>query len=182
LLPRVTIPLFGNVMQERYARAVNGTAISDDQKREFLELVRSGDLRPIAAQKVGSTGSRFRALCNPDSFHYDEKFAEDYRQIMESGEHQENRLEALRAASDQRAITESDRLLEKLLLIHDPQWEFMRSQKVEVNASLESFVHEHLGSLSSSQIRQLMQWVQEGKGEIDAPRLLEAAKDDVEAA
>lgn len=119
---------------------------------------------------VESTGSRFRALCNPESSNYDERFARIYNSIIESGEHEENRLDRLRQAAFTRALIESDRLLEKLMLIYDPHWEPLRTQRMEVNANIESFVQQHFGQLNAEQIRQVIAWVKENGEEniIDA--------------
>lgn len=149
---------------------MNGTAITEEQKLDFLEFVRQGYLRPEAAHKVDSTGSRFRALCNPESANYDERFAGIYNQIMESGEHEENRLEKLQAAAYRRALLESDRLLEKLLIIEDPKWAVHKPNRVDVNVNLKAFVHQHFGHLNAEQIRQVLAWVEENGEEniIDA--------------
>ena len=158
---------------------MRGSAITEEQKLDFLELTRAGYLRPEAARIVGSTGSRFRALCNPEGQNYDERFARIYNSIHESGEHEANRLDRLREAAFTRAILESDRLLEKLMLIYDPHWEPLRTQRVDINANIESFVQQHFGKLNAEQIRQVIAWVKENGEEniIDAlpKKELEAA-------
>lgn len=164
---------------------VRGTAISEEQKLEFLDYVRQGYIRPEAAKKVSPNlnGSQFRRLCNPESVHYDERFARIYKQIIDSGEHDENRLEQLRSAALKRALVESDRLLEKLLLIYDPDWEPLRTQRVDINANMETFVHQHFGHLTAAQIRQILEWVKENGTEniidvIPSRKELEPAKDE----
>lgn len=146
---------------------VRGKLISEEQKLDFLEYVRQGYIRPEAARKVDPNlnGSQFRRLCNPESVHYDERFARIYKQIMDSGEHEENRLEQLRSAALKRALVESDRLLEKLLLIYDPDWEPLRTQRVDIQANMETFVHQHFGHLTATQIRQILEWVKENGSE-----------------
>lgn len=146
---------------------MRGTAISEEQKLDFLDYVRQGYIRPEAAKKVSPdlNGSQFRRLCNPESVHYDERFARIYMQIMDSGEHEENRLEQLRSAALKRALVESDRLLEKLLLIYDPDWEPLRTQRVDINANMETFVHTHFGHLNATQIRQILEWIKENGSE-----------------
>lgn len=166
---------------------MRGTAISEDQKLSFLEYYRQGYIRPEAARKVNQelNGSQFRRLCNPDSVHYDERFARIYNQIRDSGEHDENRLEMLRGAAVKRALVESDRLLEKLLTIYDPDWQIFQTSRVEIQANMESFVHQHFGHLTSAQIRQILEWVKENGTEniLDAiPKELPPANEDEEAA
>lgn len=160
-----------------------GTAISEEQKLDFLEYVRQGYIRPEAAKKVDPNlnGSQFRRICNPESVHYDERFARMYQRIMDSGEHEENRLEQLRAAALKRAILDSDRLLEKLLIIYDPDWRPFQTQRIDLVANMESFVHQHFGHLSAAQIRQILDWVKENGTEniLDAiPREIEPPNED----
>lgn len=133
--------------------------ISDEQKREFLELYRQGYQRPEAAKSLGFTGSQFRTLCNPDSVHYDRVFSEQFKLIAESGEHQENFVDRLRAAGIRRALDDSDRLLEKYSLIYDPDWEKLQTQKQNINVNIESLMHNHFQHLNAAQIRQIIAWV-----------------------
>lgn len=161
-----------------------GQAISEEQKLDFLEYYRQGYIRPEAAKKVDPdlNGSQFRRLCNPESVHYDERFARIYKQITDSGEHEDNRLDQLRGAALKRALVESDRLLEKLLIIYDPDWAMFQSQKIDISANMESVVHQHFGHLSAAQIRQILEWSRENPDEniIDAlPKIeLEPPKDE----
>lgn len=126
-------------------------------------MFRMGFLRPEAAMELGYTGSQFRSLCNPESTHYDPVFAREYQQIEESGEHAENRLERLRMAGFKRALRDSDRLLEKLLTIYDPDWEVHRTQRVNVTANIETFVQEHFKGLNATQMKEILAMVQEAR-------------------
>lgn len=58
-------------------------AVTEEQKERFLDLIRSGLDRGAAAQEVGSTGTQFRRLVNPDSPRYDEEFALAYTEACE---------------------------------------------------------------------------------------------------
>lgn len=95
------------------------------------------------------------------------------------GEHEENKRERLEEAAFRRAIDEgSDRLLEKLLIINHPSWELFASQRVEIQASLETFIHENFGSLTTEQLRQIIAWAKENGEDniIDAPSVKEIAE------
>ena len=97
--------------------------IDDFLKERFLELIEQGFTRPEAAESLGQTGSRFRRLTNPMSDQYDEKFAKRYKAlVIEGGLGKEALRERLESAAIDRALTSSDRILEKLLMIHDPAW------------------------------------------------------------
>jgi hypothetical protein len=139
-----------------------GTLITQEMKVDFLEHMRSGLTRPEAAKLVGSTGSRFRSLCNPDSVNYDERFTRIYNEVMAAGgEHEQNRLELIRSEVMRRAMEGEVRLLEKLSIVYDPDWAFFRNQRVEVQGSLDSFVQAHFSHLSSGQLETLLEWVEQ---------------------
>lgn len=164
-----------------------GSLPSDEHRRDFLELYRQGYQRPEAAKQLGYTGSQFRSLCNPEGSNYDPVFARQYNQIEQSGEHQENFIERLRSAGVSRAIIDSDRLLEKYSLIYDPDWEVLRTQKIDINANIESVMHNHFKHLNADQIRQIIAWVKENEDAniIDAihhPIELEPGAEDEQAA
>lgn len=142
-----------------------GTLPTDEDRRDFLELYRQGMQRPEAAKQLGYTGSQFRALCNPNAANYDKIFARQYNEITESGEHLENFIERLRVAGISRAIIDSDRLLEKYSLIYDPDWEVLRTTKIDVNTNIEALLHAHFQSLSAEQLRQIIAWVKENNEE-----------------
>lgn len=163
-----------------------GQLPTDEDRRDFLEMFRRGLQRPEAAVELGYTGSQFRALCNPNGANYDPVFARQYNEIEESGEHKENFIERLRQAGIKRAMIDSDRLLEKYSLIYDPDWSVLQTQKIDINANIESVMHNHFKHLNAEQIRQIIAWVKENEDDniIDAIQHheLEAPKDDEEQA
>jgi hypothetical protein len=163
-----------------------GTLPNDEERRDFLELFRRGLQRPEAAAELGYTGSQFRALCNPKAANYDPVFARQYNEIEESGEHRENFIERLRQAGVKRAMIDSDRLLEKYSLIYDPDWSVLQTQKIDINANIESVMHNHFKHLNAEQIKQIITWVKENEDEniIDAivREEIEGPKDEEQAA
>ena len=84
--------------------------ISEEQKEEFLNLIREGWTRPAAAREVGSTGTKFRGLATRD-----EEFKKAYDEAVEVGEPAWR--ENLRAEYRRRAFLNSDKLLHNLALI-----------------------------------------------------------------
>ena len=164
-----------------------GTLPTDEDRRDFLELYRQGYQRPEAAKELGYTGSQFRALCNPKAANYDPVFARQYNEINESGEHLENFIERLRLAGVKRAIVDSDRLLEKYSLIYDPDWEVLRTQKIDVTTNIEALLQAHFHSLNAEQLRQIIAWVKDNDeaniiDAIQKPPELEPPQDEEKAA
>lgn len=121
--------------------------ISEQMKAEFLELVKAGFNRQEATHQINKdfgstfTARNWRALCSPQAISYDKEFAGAYEEAMEGKEHSQARLERLRAAAHERAMRDSDRLLEKLLIVYDPDWAVFRSQRLEIEGNLEVFAN-----------------------------------------
>lgn len=108
--------------------------ITDDLKEKFLDLVASGYTRPEAAAALDASPRQFRSLCNPQSHRYDEDFHRRYAKLTErDGEHHAALVERLRAATLERGLRSSDRLLEKLNVIYDPDWEVHKPQAMQMN-------------------------------------------------
>jgi hypothetical protein len=112
--------------------------ISDEEKERFLELIASGYSRPEAADALGQTGRRFRALCSEKSPYYDADFRRRFEKLTaKGGEYEANLRERLQAAAIERGLHSSDRLLEKLLVIHDPDWEAFKPSQFQGNVNIE---------------------------------------------
>ena len=112
--------------------------ITADLKERFLELIAAGYKRHEAARALDQTGTRFRRLCQPRCSYYDAVFHKRYQELTENGgEHEAALRERLEAAAVERAIDSSDRLLEKLLVIHDPRWEVFRPSHLSANVNIE---------------------------------------------
>lgn len=130
--------------------------ISEGEKYEFLQLVRQGLNRSAAAQVLGYYGRHFRALTAPLSIFYDEDFSRDYAIARGSLEHAEGRLERLRDEADRRALQGSDRLLEKLLMVHDPEWKVLREKNVDVEVNVRHLVETHFAKLPAADLEKLL--------------------------
>lgn len=137
--------------------------ITDDLKEKFLDLIASGYTRPEAAAALDASARQFRALCNPQSHRYDEDFARAYAQLTEKGgEHHSALVERLRAATLERGLRSSDRLLEKLNVIYDPDWEVHRPQAMQINFRADQMAV-MLPELSTETLERMRQEIEEKK-------------------
>lgn len=130
--------------------------ITAAEKYEFLHHIRQGLNRQEASHILGYRGRHFRSICSPNSMFYDEEFAADYGRAIGSPEHAEGRLERLRAEAQRRALTGSDRLLEKMLMVHDPDWKILREKDVNVEVNVRHFIESNFKTLSVAQIDELI--------------------------
>lgn len=145
---------------------MRGEMLSEDQKLGFLEYTRQGYNRHIAAKLVDATGSQFRKICNPESVHYDERFARVYREIHDTGEFEESRLELLRGEAFLRALKDSDRLIEKFLLLYDPDFAPLRTQRVDINANIETWAQNALPNISTETLNRVIAELEEQKRQL----------------
>lgn len=142
--------------------------ITETDKYEFLQMIRHGLDRQEAANALGFHGRHFRALCSPKSPFYDEEFARSYGEAIGSTEHEQHRLERLRAEGFRRAMTDSDRLLEKYLMVYDPDWAVLRQKDVNVN--VHALIEQRLKVLPTPLLRQVLE-------ALDEPKEIEQAQD-----
>lgn len=139
--------------------------ITEEQKEEFLTLIREGWLRPKAAREVGSTGTKFRGLAKRDP-----EFKKAYEEAVEIGEPAWH--ENLREEYRRRAFLNSDKLLHNLALITLPEFEPLMSTNLRIgNMDGEAFrlaaaQHLDMTKLSDKEIEELREM------------LLKAAKED----
>lgn len=128
--------------------------ITETDKYEFLQMIRQGLDRQEAANALGFHGRHFRALCSAKSRFYDEEFARSYGEAIGSVEHEQHRLERLRAEGYRRAMTDSDRLLEKYLMVYDPDWAVLRQKDVNVNVT--ALIEQRLKVLPTELLEQVL--------------------------
>lgn len=104
--------------------------LSEDQKERFLEHVRDGDNRQQAAEKVGSTGTKFRFLCNRDPA---------FNRAFEAArlEGQGALTERLERCATELAFGGHWPALKFLLTTYGEQFMWARSAKIEVGGSVE---------------------------------------------
>lgn len=142
--------------------------ISEAEKVEFLGLVYQGLNRQEAANALGYKGTDFRSLCSPKSPFFDEDFKVSYDEALGSFEHAENYLERLNAEANKRGLMDSDRLLEKLLIVHDPRWREAFQTKRESNVNIAVLVQQQLKQLPTETIQQILSLIETGETIEDA--------------
>lgn len=140
--------------------------VTEAEKVQFLQYVRQGLNRQEAANALDFKARHFRALCSPESKFYDEDFAASYGEAIGSLEHRAGHLERLRTEANRRALTDSDRLLEKLLMVYDPEWQVLRQKDVNVNVNV--LVERVFSKLPLERKRELLSWLEELEGAEDA--------------
>lgn len=134
--------------------------ITEAEKVEFLQMIRQGLDRQEAANALDFKGRHFRALCSPKSPFYDEDFARAYGEAIGSLEHEQYRLERLRAEGFRRAMVDSDRLLEKHLMVYDPEWRVLREKTTDVNVRV--VLQQYLRDLPADKLDQIIAMLEEG--------------------
>lgn len=154
--------------------AIQGHAyeeITDDLKERFLDLVANGYTRPEAASALGANARQLRSCCNPKSHRYDDQFAKEYARLTEKdGEHHAAYVERLRAATLERALRSSDRMLEKLNVIHDPDWAVHKPQSMQINFNIDEIRAE----FSQLPDAALQQYVEQKRKELEAGDVIDA--------
>lgn len=138
--------------------------ITEEQKEEFLTLIREGWLRPKAAREVGSTGTKFRGLAKRD-----EEFKKAYDEAVDIGE--PAWVENLRDEYRRRAFLNSDKLLHNLALITLDEFKPLLETRFRVgNLDGEAFrlaaaEHLDLSKLSNKEIDDLKEMLQKASKE-----------------
>jgi hypothetical protein len=137
--------------------------ITEAEKVEFLQYIRQGFNRQEAAGALGYRGRVWRSLTSPKSRHYDEEFANAYAEAIGSPESKLHFLERLREEGFRRAMVDSDRLLEKLLLVHDPDWQVLRQKDVNVN--IRAVIQQQFRDLPTDLLEQLLAYLDARSGD-----------------
>lgn len=138
--------------------------ITEAEKVEFLQMIRQGLNRMEAARVLGYKARCWRAVCSPHSQFYDEDFANAYAEAANSPEHQSHFLERLRSETMRRAMLDSDRLLEKLNMVHDPEWAVLRQK--DVNVSINVLIQQAFKTLPTEKLEQLLAWLEENDSDV----------------
>jgi hypothetical protein len=109
--------------------------ITEEEKAEYLELIRLGFKPAAAARELDSTGTQFRKFRSPKGQWYDKDFAQGFEAAINSDEHRINRQEVLRDRIDERSEV-SDRILEKQAMTELPEWESLRHTNLRIDGEL----------------------------------------------
>lgn len=110
--------------------------LTPENKAEYIRLIFEGHRPNTAAKEIGSTGTQFRRLRNPTSEHYDAAFAKAYKDAITSEEHRSNHLDRIRDMVWTAAENGNARLLEKLSLVYDPDWEPLKHSNLRLDVNL----------------------------------------------
>lgn len=146
-------------------RELVASDITEAEKAQFLQLTRQGYDRQEAAKILGYKARPWRAVCSTSSPFYDEDFAVAYADAVGSPEAKHYFLERLREETQRRALNDSDRLLEKLMLVHDPDWVPLRQKDVNVN--IHAYIQQHFKDLPTDLLERLLEALDgEAAGEI----------------
>lgn len=146
--------------------------ITSAEKVQFLQFVRQGYDRQEAAGFLGYKARPWRAITSPESGYYDESFANAYLEAIGSPEAKINALEQFREEAKRRAMLDSDRLLEKFLMVHDPEWTVLRQKDVNVNIS--AVLQQRFKDLPTALLEQLLAAIEDRDViEIDAAEIAE---------
>jgi len=152
--------------------------ITEAEKVEFLQRIRQGFDRREAAMALGYKARPWRALTTPRSDFYDEDFAHAYGDATRSPEYQIHYNERLREELTRRALTDSDRLLEKLAMVHLPEWQKLREKETNVNVKV--VLEQYFRSLPTEKLDQVLAWIDE-QDTVDAAEVLELDSGEPEA-
>jgi hypothetical protein len=120
--------------------------LTAQDRADFIQAILEGQNRQQAAEQLGSTGTQFRRLCNPESVHYDATFATDYQAAITSEAHEQGRLEEIRDLVWERARKGDSKMIEKLALIYDPDWATLRHQNFNVNVQMVARMLPHIST------------------------------------
>lgn len=107
--------------------------ITAADKYEFIQLTSQGYDRSEAALVLGYKARPWRSLTSQMSPFYDEEFTRAYYDAKGTPEANLNYIERVREMVNHRAMTDSDRLLEKIALVHLPEWQVLRQRDVNIN-------------------------------------------------
>lgn len=135
-------------------RELSASDITEAEKVEFVQLVRQGLNRQEAAKALGYRARPWRAITMPSSPFYDEDFANEYADAIGSPGAKLFFVERLREETTRRALNDSDRLLEKLMLVHDPEWVPLRQKDVNVN--IHAYIQQHFKGLPTDLLEELL--------------------------
>lgn len=150
----------------------NVADITENEKAEFLQLIRQGYDRREAAKILGYKARPWRSLTSPLSSFYDERFTNAYFAAVGSPDTKMHYIERLREEVRKRALTDSDRLLEKEAMVHLPEWAVLRQKDVNVN--VRAVFEQHLKGLPTDLLKQVLDRLEAGDSLEDATAIEDA--------
>ena len=134
--------------------------ITEAEKYEFLHLCRQGLDRQEAAAALGYKARPWRSLTSPLSPFYDEEFTNAYGQAKSSPEASLNYQDRLRERINHFAMAGEVRLLEKLALVHLPEWQKLREKDTNVNVRV--VFQQYLKDLPTELLERVLEAIEGG--------------------
>lgn len=134
--------------------------ITEAEKYEFLHLTRQGLDRKEAAQVLGYKARPWRSLTSPLSPFYDEDFTNAYGEAKGSPEASMNYQDRLRERINEFAMAGEVRLLEKLGMIHLPEWRVLRERESNVNVRV--VFQQYLKDLPTELLERVLAEIEKG--------------------
>ena len=135
--------------------------ITEAEKYEFIHLTRQGLDRKEAAQSLGYKARPWRSLTSPLSPFYDEEFTNTYGEAKSSPEASMNYQDRLRERINEFAMAGEVRLLEKLGMIHLPEWRVLRERDTNVNVRV--VFQQYLKDLPTELLERVLEELDKGE-------------------
>ena len=147
--------------------------ITDEDKDEFLELLRQGLKPNQAARELDTTGSRMRKFRSEQSPYYDPLFAKQWAEVEQSAAYRRALEEMVRDWVYDSAEEGNWNARWKLALAHLPEFEWARHANLNVNMQMQVLTRA-LPALTMEERERVKEALADGeKPEL---RLLEAAE------
>ncbi len=134
--------------------------ITEGEKYEFLHLVRQGFDRKEAAAVLGYKARPWRSLTSPLSPFYDEEFTNAYGQAKSSPEASLNYQDRLRERINELAMAGEVRLLEKLGMVHLPEFRVLRERDTNLNVRV--VFQQYLKDLPTELLERVLEAIEGG--------------------
>jgi hypothetical protein len=144
--------------------------LTPDELDRFLHLVRDGMPRDTAARQIGTSLVQIRMLVDREP-----GFAAAYRDAITEG--QPHLLERLRAKAYDLAMDGDYRALRDLLLVHDPEFEKLRTSRHEIGGVGGGAVKVLTAVLPDLPPQLLAQVIQEVEARVEQKQLAEGVID-----
>jgi len=130
--------------------------ITDEDKADYLERIYQGANPKAAAEELDSTGTQFHRCRSPKSQYYDPEFERAFNDAYHSEQRRRTLAEKADTLAWEKAESGDTRMIERLNLVHNPAWEFMRHQNLNVNIRAE-IIREALPMLTDDQLKQAIE-------------------------
>lgn len=138
---------------------IHVSEITYEQKQEFVEHLSDGLDAHSAAALVGTTGTQFRKLRNPEGVWYDAEFARDCDEAEANPRRAQTQRERLEGAFWLQVEKGNWNAILKGLLLYHPEWEPLRHTNLRVTGQIDHMLAlvKQLPSLTDEQLREMLE-------------------------